>query len=108
VGHAVAAAILDRPRAAELAREPDFPTLADLKRRFGAGMDEEEFLLRSVMPAGQVDAMLAAPSSPGTYVPESAPLMKLLRELAARPAVRGLVVETPDLRVALHGGPRVE
>jgi oxaloacetate decarboxylase alpha subunit len=108
VGPAVAAAILDRPRAAELAREPDFPTLADLKRRFGAGMDEEEFLLRSVMPAGQVDAMLAAPSSGGSYVPESAPLLKLLRELAARPAVRGLVVETPDVRVALHGGPRVE
>ncbi|MFX8354919.1 hypothetical protein ABTL90_19485, partial [Acinetobacter baumannii] len=30
------AAILDRPRAREREREPDFPALADLRRQFGA------------------------------------------------------------------------
>jgi oxaloacetate decarboxylase (Na+ extruding) subunit alpha len=107
VDRSVETAILDRARAKELAAEPDFPTLADLRRRFGAKMDDEEFLLRAVMPTEQVDAMLAAGSSRASYVPETAPLLKLLRELAARPGASGLVVETQGMRVALHGGPRV-
>ncbi len=108
VNPAVEAAILDRPRSKELAREPDFPSLADLRRRFGARMDDEEFLLRAVMPAEQVDSMLAAGVSRNTYTPEAVALLKLLRELAARPAARGLAVEVPGLRVALHAGPGVE
>ncbi len=68
-------------------------------------MDEEEFLLRAVMPGDQVDAMLAAGPSRPTYTPEAAPILKLLRELAARPAARDLVVERPGFRLALHAGP---
>jgi oxaloacetate decarboxylase alpha subunit len=70
-------------------------------------MDEEEFLLRAVMPAEQVDAMFAARASRSTYTPEAVPLLKLLRELAARPSARSLIVEVPGLRVALHAGPSV-
>jgi oxaloacetate decarboxylase alpha subunit len=107
VNPTVEAAILDRPRAKELIEEPDFPVLADLRRRFGTRMDEEEFLLRAVMPAEQVDAMLAARAGRSTYTPEAAPLLRLLRELATRPSARSLVVEVPGLRVALHAGPSV-
>ncbi|MFI9629461.1 biotin carboxyl carrier protein [Streptomyces sp. NPDC052042] len=35
-------------------------TVADLRRRFGAGLTEEELLLRAVMPGEQVDAMVTA------------------------------------------------
>ena len=101
----IEAAILDRPRAREIESEPSFPALADLRKRFGKTMDDEEFLLRAVMPADQVDAMLAAGPSRATYTPEVAPILKLLRELAARPAARDLVVERPGLRLALHAGP---
>ena len=101
----IEAAILDRPRAREIETEPSFPALADLRKRFGKQMDDEEFLLRAVMPADQVDAMLAAGPSRATYTPEVAPILKLLRELAARPAARDLVVERPGLRLALHAGP---
>ncbi|TAK50951.1 MAG: biotin carboxyl carrier protein [Gammaproteobacteria bacterium] len=107
VDRAVEAAILDRPRARELATEPDFPTLAELRRQFGPHLDEEEFLLRAVMPGEQVEAMLRAGPSRATYSPESAPLLKLLREMAARPAVRDLVVAGPGFRLALHSGPSV-
>jgi oxaloacetate decarboxylase alpha subunit len=108
VDAAVEAAILDRPRSRELAQEPDFPTLSDLRRRFGARMDEEEFLLRAVMPTEQVDAMLAAGFSRARYSPEAAPLLALLRALAARPAARRIAVEARGLRLELHAGPGVD
>jgi oxaloacetate decarboxylase (Na+ extruding) subunit alpha len=108
VAPSVRAAILDRARAKELDTEPDFPTLRELRRRFGAKLDDEEFLLRATMPAEQVDAMLSAGRSRATYVPETVPLLKLLRELAARPSAHGLVVERPGLRIAIYGGPRVD
>jgi oxaloacetate decarboxylase alpha subunit len=104
----VEAAIRDRPRAKEIAAESDFPSLADLRKRFGPSMDDEEFLLRAVMPNAQVDAMLAAGRSRATYTPQAVPLMKLLRELAARPAARDLVVERPGIRLALHTGGSVD
>lgn len=104
VDHAVEAIVLDRPRAKEIAAEPDFLSLHELKKRFGQTMDEEEFLLRAVMPAEQVDAMVAAGPSRASYNPEVAPMLKLLRELAARPAARDISVERPGFRLALHAG----
>lgn len=104
VDPAVEAAILDRPRARELAHEPAFPTLADLRRRFGARLPDDEFLLRAVMPAEQVDAMMSAPRPRSTYTPEAAPLLALLKELAARPAARDIIIERPGFRLALHSG----
>jgi oxaloacetate decarboxylase alpha subunit len=101
---AVLAAILDRPHAKVLMVEDDFPALADLRRTFGARMDDEEFLLRAVMPGDQVDAMLSAGRSRATYTPEAAPMLRLLKELAGRPAARDIVVERPGLRIALHSG----
>jgi oxaloacetate decarboxylase alpha subunit len=103
----VEAAILDRPRARELAEEPAVLSLADLRRRFPATLSEEEFLLRAVMPGDQVDAMLAAGPARAHYNPEAAPLLTLLRQLAARPAARDLVVERPGWRLALHAGTAV-
>ena len=101
---AVLATIMDRPRARELEREAAFPTLADLRRQFGQSLPDEEFLLRAVMPGDQVDAMLAAGPSRATYTPEAAPLLSLLRQLAAKPDARNLVVERPGFRLALHAG----
>jgi oxaloacetate decarboxylase alpha subunit len=107
VDKAVEAAILDRARARELEQEEDFPTLADLRKRFGHDMDEETFLLRAVMPADQVDAMVKAGPSAGHYTPEAAPVMSILKQLAARPAIRELVVERPGFRLSLSAGPGI-
>jgi oxaloacetate decarboxylase (Na+ extruding) subunit alpha len=101
---AVLSTILDRPHAKVLMAEEDFPTLADLRKTFGATMNDEEFLLRAVMPGDQVDAMLSAGRSRATYSPEVAPLLALLKQLAAKPAARDIVVERPGLRIALHAG----
>jgi oxaloacetate decarboxylase (Na+ extruding) subunit alpha len=104
----VHATILDRPRAREIEVEPPFPAYGDLRKRFGQHMDDEEFLLRAVMPADQVDAMLSAGRSRATYTPEVAPLLALLKKLAERPAARDLVIERPGFRLALHAGAGLE
>jgi oxaloacetate decarboxylase (Na+ extruding) subunit alpha len=104
VDPAVLSTILDRPHAKMLMAENDFPTLGELRKTFGTTMNDEEFLLRAVMPGDQVDAMLAAGRSRATYSPEVAPMLALLKQLAAKPAVRDIVVERPGLRIALHAG----
>ena len=107
VDKAVEAAILDRARARELEKEQDFPTLAELRQRFGHAMPDEEFLLRAVMPGDQVDAMLGRGRSRAHYAPEMAPVMSLLKQLAARPAAREISVERPGFRLTLKAGPKI-
>ncbi|HEY1344904.1 MAG TPA: hypothetical protein VGF54_07965, partial [Streptosporangiaceae bacterium] len=67
----VADKILGLPRARELMAEPPPPGLTELRARFpGAG--DEELLLRAVMPAAEVDAMLAAGPARRHYNPDVA------------------------------------
>lgn len=94
--------ILARPRARELAAEPPPPSLAELRRRFGASMPDEEFLLRAVMPTDQVDAMLAAGPAVRHYNPDTRPLLTLIRELTARTDAAELLVEKPGYRLELR------
>jgi oxaloacetate decarboxylase alpha subunit len=94
--------ILERPRARELAAEPPPPSLAELRRRFGKKMPDEEFLLRAVMPAEQVDAMLAAEPAPSRYNPDTRPLLELIRELSERDDAAELIVEKADYRLELR------
>ena len=94
--------ILSLPRAKELIAEPPPPTLADLRRKFGPHMPDDEFLLRAVMPAEQVDAMLASAPFAHHYNPDTRPLLSLLRELVQRP-VSNLIVEKPNFRLELRG-----
>lgn len=104
VDREVLATIMDRPRSRELEDEPMFPALGDLRRQFGSHLPDEEFLLRAVMPGEQVDAMLAAGPSRATYSPQAAPILSLLRQLAARPDARDIVIEREGFRLALHAG----
>ena len=94
--------ILDRPRARELAAEPDPPTPAELRRQFGTRISDEELLLRAHMPAEQVDAMLAAGPAPDHYNPELTSVLHLLGELGERRSVHDLAVAKPNLRLFVH------
>jgi oxaloacetate decarboxylase alpha subunit len=98
----VADRILSRPRARELMAEPPPPAPAELRRRFPAGISDEEFLLRATMPAGEVDAMLAAGPARRHYNPDLKPVLDLLAGLAERPGVSGVVVDKPGFRLELR------
>ena len=61
----VDANLLDRAMSTTRGQQPPSDgseeiTLADLRRRFGATLSDEELLMRAVMPGEQVDAMVAA------------------------------------------------
>ena len=81
-----------------------FPAYADLRKQFGEDMDDEEFLFRAVMPEDQVEAMLATGRSRATYTPEAAPIIEVLKDLAARPDAPDIAVERPGFRMALYKG----
>jgi oxaloacetate decarboxylase alpha subunit len=87
----VADRVLSAPRAEELrALEP--LTLDGARERFGAGISDEELLLRLTMPAEQVDAMVEASRgerpapSFGPTRPRD-PLVRLVHEVAKRPSI---------------------
>lgn len=99
----VLAKILDRPRARELEREPEPLDVAALRRRFGERISDEELVLRFGMPAAEVDAMMAAPPAVAHYNPDLVPVVRLLRELAGRPAVARMTIDKPEFRLSLKG-----
>jgi oxaloacetate decarboxylase alpha subunit len=104
----IAPEVMDRidslPRTRELRQEPVI-ALAELRRRIGLELSDEEFLLRATMPAEQVDAMKAAGPTAQTYNPDIAPVMHLLRQLAARRNIARLSVEKPGFKLELKGRP---
>jgi len=105
----IAPEVMDRidslPRTRDLRQEPHMPPLADLRKRIGAELCDEEFLLRATMPAEQVDAMKAAGPALQTYNPDIAPVMHLLRRLTARRDIARLSVDKPGFKLELKGRP---
>ncbi len=89
------------PRTRELRAEPPMAPLSELRRRIGPQLSDEEFLLRATMPATQVEAMLAKGPAPVHYNPAVTPIIRLLRELAARPDLTHLSVQKPGFTLEL-------
>jgi oxaloacetate decarboxylase alpha subunit len=78
--------LMDRAMATKRGQQPvndgGDVTIADLRRRFGATISDEELLLRAVMPAEQVDTMYAAKKNSTTST-----LQRLLAAVNDRPSV---------------------
>lgn len=105
----IAPEVMDRidclPRTRELRQERGMAPVAELRKRIGLELSDEEFLLRATMPGEQVDAMKAAGPALQNYNPEMVPVMQLLRQLAMRRDVARLSVEKPGFRLDLKGSP---
>jgi oxaloacetate decarboxylase alpha subunit len=106
--------VLDRimamPRTREIEREPATMTLKDKRKQFPAGMSDEEFLLRAVMPGDQIDAMQRNTQLGYYYNPALQPVLKLLQEIKQRPKVTQLQIrkEGFTLSLASNSGNRKE
>jgi len=89
------------PRTRELRTEAHMLPLKELRQRIGPRLSDEEFLLRATMPAGQVDAMLAAGPAARHYDPSIKPLMGLIRTLTARRDLWSVSLEKTGFRLTL-------
>jgi oxaloacetate decarboxylase alpha subunit len=98
--------VMDRidglPRTRELRDEAPMPPLSELRRRIGAQLSDEEFLLRATMPAVQVDAMLAAGPAERHYDPAIPPIMSLIRTLTARRDIWHASLEKAGFKLELR------
>ncbi|MEG3145320.1 biotin carboxyl carrier protein [Sphingomonas sp. RT2P30] len=104
----IAPEIMDRirssPRAKELEAEPVMAALPELRRRVGANLSDEEFLLRATMPGAMVDAMQAAGPAPRDFDPATRPVMALVERLLARTDLTRVTVEKAGFRLELEAG----
>jgi oxaloacetate decarboxylase (Na+ extruding) subunit alpha len=73
-----------------------------LRRRIGQRLSDEEFLLRATMPAGQVDAMVAAGPARRHYNPTVSPVLDLIRKLSARSDLEYVAIEKAGMRLELR------
>jgi oxaloacetate decarboxylase alpha subunit len=94
--------IMANPRTRELEAETGMADLPDLRRRIGAHLSDEEFLLRATMPTDLVDAMQAAGPAPQVYDPDTVAVMALLREVLARRDVSAFEIEKEDFKLDVH------
>ena len=92
------------PRTQELRAEAPMASVSELRRRLGTQLSDEELLLRATMPAGQVDAMLAAPPASRYYNPGIRPVYSLLEGLAAHRDLTHLSVAKAGFRLELRRG----
>ena len=95
--------VLSGARAKEIAAEPGPASLAELRKRFGPSMPDEEFILRAVMPGEQVDAMMANGPAKRHYNPDARPILQLLREVVQKRDVSHVVIDKPDFKIELKG-----
>jgi oxaloacetate decarboxylase alpha subunit len=90
-------------RAQQLADEPHMAPLEELRAKIGTHYSDEEFLLRAVMPAEQVDAMVAAGPARRTYDPATRPVLDLIRELASRRDLSSVKIAKPGFTLEMRG-----
>jgi oxaloacetate decarboxylase (Na+ extruding) subunit alpha len=95
----IADRVLSLPQVDKL-RDLQPVSLDGARERFGAGISDEELLLRLTMPQEQVDAMLAAPPARERPLPLArsgrSPVVKLLREVERRESISYMRLEKGD------------
>ncbi|MEP2529941.1 hypothetical protein [Shimia sp.] len=88
-------------RAKELDDEPHMASIDELRRKLGKDLSDEEFLLRAVMPADQVDAMLATGDARRTYDPSHKPVKSLISRMAARDDLHSVEINKPGFKLEM-------
>jgi oxaloacetate decarboxylase alpha subunit len=91
--------IMANRRTRELLAEPPMAELSELRKKIGANLSDEEFLLRATMPANLVDAMQAKGPAERHYDPATRGVMQLVRQALARTDITELTVEKPGFKL---------
>ncbi len=96
--------ILSHPRAKGVLRGVDVePDLADIRRRYGQDVSDEELLLRYIAPAREVAAMHAA-GSPKSYPLAARTMVGFTAELIGKRQYQRIRVRKGDKTVSISSG----
>jgi oxaloacetate decarboxylase alpha subunit len=93
----VAATVLASPKAEQFRHEEHRLDLAEARARYGDAIGDELLLLRMMLPAEQVDAMLTRPNT-GARPPARHPVVTLVEGLTQR-ALGEIVLTAPGVRL---------
>ncbi len=100
----VRAKILDRPRAREWERwEQPQPSLAEIRREYGAHISDEEIVLRYYAGEDGLRVM-GKSSSPEEYLSARHPLVKLVESLVQKRDLKHIFVQNGPLSISMHQG----
>lgn len=98
--------ILDRPRARELDRpHPPEPELAEIRRRYGESLSDEELITRVYVDEDAVAAMRRMPE-PQAEPLAGSDLVDLVERLCRTQGRRHITMRTPDVSLTLRAGNR--
>jgi hypothetical protein len=89
--------VLSSPKAGQFRDEESGLDLAEARARYGDAISDELLLLRMMLPAEQVDAMLTG-SRVGAAAPSRHPVVALVEGLTQRP-LREIDLRAPGVRV---------
>jgi oxaloacetate decarboxylase alpha subunit len=82
--------------------EPPQPSLAELRRRFGESVSDDELLLRLLVPESDIEAMRATPPRNRDFAPTT-PQLSFIRELVETSVGAYLHIEAGDFSLTLEG-----
>ena len=94
--------IMANPRTKELQAETGMDDLPTLRRKIGAHLSDEEFLLRATMPENLIEAMRRAGPAPREYDARKIPVMNLLRDLLKRSELDQVSIEKDGFKLELE------
>jgi oxaloacetate decarboxylase alpha subunit len=94
--------ILDRPRAREIAAyQPPRLTLADLRKKYGRDVCDEDLILMSIVGDDAVDVVGSA-NAPRPPAPSDGPLIHLIRQLAEQDRHTFVSLHQPGLNLTMR------
>jgi oxaloacetate decarboxylase alpha subunit len=94
--------IMSQNRTKSIRKEPPAFSVKDKRKLHPNIKSDDEFLLRAVMPAHEVDAMMKTDQTPRGYNPDARPIIELLKGLIDRPPRDEIIVEKPGFRLELR------
>lgn len=99
--------ILDRIQAAPKAAkyrdwEAAQPSLEDLRKKMGGNIDDDELILRLLVPDSDIEVMRATPQRNRDF-PATSREMRLVRELVSAASGAYLQLSSPDFNLTLNG-----
>jgi oxaloacetate decarboxylase alpha subunit len=95
--------IMSSARAKEvLASPPAQPGIEDLRKEYGTGDDDDELILRALVPEADLQKMRAAGPVKRTFPTLSSPELEYARKLIAGTGAKFLEIETADLSLSLR------